>query len=217
MAENNVINKQTEGLLVNKASGDPFVNFQIASTDEFVIGVDDDDSDALKINQGGASPSAGTNTWKMTAAGELTMPTQSAFKAHLGTTATNVTGDGTSYTAIFNTEIYDQNADYNNATGVYTCPVTSKCQFNSTLELGGLAAAHTSGTFSLVTSNYTYIMLRDVSVVRTAANTEGITLSGCCEMDAADTAYVTILISGGALAVDVILGAPTFFDGTIFC
>jgi len=58
MAENNAINKQTEDLIVNKAAGDPFVNFQIGGTDKYTIGVDDDDSDILKITDG-ADPSSG--------------------------------------------------------------------------------------------------------------------------------------------------------------
>ena len=57
MAENNAINKQTEDLTVNKASGDPFVVYQIGGVDKFCTGVDDTDS-KFKITTG-ASPSAG--------------------------------------------------------------------------------------------------------------------------------------------------------------
>ncbi|MDC7243658.1 MAG: hypothetical protein PQJ44_06955 [Sphaerochaetaceae bacterium] len=77
------------------ASGDSFVQFDINTTGEFRVGVDDD-GDAFKISQGSA---LGTNdTFIMSAAGERTMALQPAFLAYLGTTDSNVTGDATVFT-----------------------------------------------------------------------------------------------------------------------
>ncbi len=59
MAENNAINKQTEDLYINKVVGDPFITFAISSSDKFSFGVDDTDSDKLKLTDG-SDPSSGT-------------------------------------------------------------------------------------------------------------------------------------------------------------
>ena len=216
MAENNAINKQTEDLIVNKASGDPFVNFQIASTDEFVIGVDDDDTDSLKINQGGASPSAGTNTWKMTAAGERIMVLQPASKAHLGTQATNVTGDGTLYTVIFNTEVYDQNADYNNATGTFTAPISGRYMINASAYFSGLGAGNTTCNLRVVTTDFTYISYYQAGLCR-VGTTSVMHASIFANLDATDTASIIISAAGGALVVDILASASSFFDCTLIC
>ena len=46
-------------LEVRRASGDPAITFDIGGVDKFVVGVDDDDSDKFKINDGAlANPSA---------------------------------------------------------------------------------------------------------------------------------------------------------------
>lgn len=49
-----MISALATGLELSVASGDPKVVFDIAGTDEFTIGVDDDDGDKLKIDIGGA-------------------------------------------------------------------------------------------------------------------------------------------------------------------
>jgi len=75
MAQNNSINKQTEDLIVDKAAGDPFVNFKIATVDKFTIGVDDTDLDKLKITDGG-DPSTG-NVWvRLNSVGALNVPVE---------------------------------------------------------------------------------------------------------------------------------------------
>ena len=65
------------------ASGDSFIQFNINTTAEFRIGVDDDDGDSFKISQGSA---LGTNdTFVVTSSGEITIPLQPSFQAYLGT------------------------------------------------------------------------------------------------------------------------------------
>jgi len=65
------VNSETDGslslsdtLLINPTSGDPNVLFQIGSADKYCIGVDDTDSDILKITTG-ASPSAGSELFEL--------------------------------------------------------------------------------------------------------------------------------------------------------
>jgi hypothetical protein len=62
---------------IDISGGDPHLSFQIAGTDEFTIGVDDDDSDNLKIDTGGTVGGATKLTLdtsgNMTLAGALTV------------------------------------------------------------------------------------------------------------------------------------------------
>ena len=62
---------------IDISGGDPHLSFQIAGTDEFTIGVDDDDSDSLKIDTGGTVGGATKLTLdtsgNMTLAGALTV------------------------------------------------------------------------------------------------------------------------------------------------
>ena len=78
MTENNAINKQTEDLTVNKASGDPFVTFQIASVDKWSMGADDDDSDEFKITDG-ADPSSGNTRLRIDSSGYVYVPSGEFF------------------------------------------------------------------------------------------------------------------------------------------
>jgi len=62
---------------IDISGGDPHLSFQIAGTDKFTIGVDDDDSDILKIDTGGTTGGATKvsldSSGNMTLAGALTV------------------------------------------------------------------------------------------------------------------------------------------------
>lgn len=221
MTEQNAINKQSEDLLVNKASGDPFVNFQINSVDKYVIGVDDSDSDALKINLAGASPSAGTNAWKMSAAGERIMPVQPAFYANTngGAAQNNVTGNATNYTVQYTNERFDQNADYD-GTSTFTAPVTGRYAFMGTIQCGNITTANRSMA-QIVTSNSTYICeFLNPNPVKEASNLYNNFASAIiCDMDATDTCVFKIYYNGqGADTINLnIVAYASYFCGKLVC
>src|SRR5210317_1255233 len=54
----------------------------------------------------------------------VTTSTQPAFSAYQSTPIVDVTGDGTNYDLVFDTEQYDQNGDFVPGTGTFTAPVT---------------------------------------------------------------------------------------------
>ena len=137
--------------------------------------------------------------------GHITQPLQSAFLAKLGTTASNVTGDGTDYDVnTFGTETIDRNADFNASSGVFTAPVTGLYVLSFKTLLQGIASNHNDNQLKLQTSNDSHTFL---GVLRSSA----IGFTGDCDvhfcmvvdMDANDTAFVRIDFRGGSKVVDV--------------
>jgi len=141
-------------------------------------------------------------------------PTQPAFIATLGSGVANQTGDGTAYTIICNTEIKDQNADYNTTTGIFTAPVAGLYQCSGIVQLNGLAVGNTTCYFELVTSNRTYELFY-CNLVGALGTVVMLTGSMLCDMDAADTAFLRITVDGGTKVVDIETG--TKFTGFLAC
>lgn len=151
--------------------------------------------------------------------GCVTKPTQPAFNAYLSTNQANVTGDGTVYTIIFDTELFDQGSNYNNATGTFTAPVAGKYQFNFTVDL--IATTATGGIINLVTTGRTYRLVAvKPSVVGTAGGDTCLSGSIIVSMAANDTATVTAMASG-TTKISAVYGTSspsvTSFSGFLVC
>lgn len=153
--------------------------------------------------------------------GEITYPLQSAFLAIPNATITDVTGDGTDYTTIFTTEIFDQNSDYNNSTGVFTAPVTGRYNFYINASYGDLTVAHTGGNTIIVTSNRQF--LANNCNVGAIANSGflGLNNTVIADMDAADTCTFHVQVTGSTKTVDLFTVGATdprcSFGGNLVC
>jgi hypothetical protein len=188
------------------------------------------------LNQAEASPwrivpnaNAGTKVWVLqpmypfavTAAGEVTNTTQPAFLAFNSETDADVTGNGDAFVVIFNSEVFDQNADFD-GTSTFTAPVTGRYRFSSKVMLDELAAAHNSQTMQLVTSNRNYFGTYDTFAAgaNPFVTTRVFSVDVLADMDAADTATVSLNIAGGTKVVDVFGHATTLythFSGELVC
>jgi len=220
MATKNAIDNKSQELTVDPgASGDSFVQFDINGTGEFRIGVDDDASDAFKISQGSALGT--TDTFVMAAAGERTMPLQPAFLATLETQDTDVTGDATNFELGIDgnalTEVFDRGSDFSG--GTFTAPITGKYLLHTALLMSDVAAAHTAGILTIKTSNSSYI-LAYCDPGQEAASNDFLTLTAAvfCDMDASDTAFVSITIANSTKTVDLLTNnRDTRFAGFLVC
>ena len=223
MADNNAINNKSTILNVDPfSSSDSWIQFDINTTGEFRIGVDDNAAfpsiDAFKISQGSAF---GTNdTFIMTAAGERTMPLQPAFYGYLSAQDSNVTGDGTTYTLGSGntlTEFFDQNSDLS-TDGIFTAPVTGRYYLSISVFFLGLTTSFTGQFFEIVTSNRTYTS----AICNTGILKKGSNLifqyASLCDMDDSDTATATFTVSGSTLTVDIqAQNTRTYFSGYLVC
>jgi hypothetical protein len=153
-----------------------------------------------------------------TTANEVTMPSQPAFHARTGSVKTNVTGDGTAYTIIFDTEIVDQNGDYDNTTGVFTAPVTGFYLFFASALLTGVLGTHTSGNlvFNLNSGTYSFSStLENFANTRDAGGNMNINIASGAYLTATNTVSVTLEISNGTKVVDVDNSTLSTFSGVL--
>lgn len=192
------------------STGDASWKTAIAAVISYCGGIDNSDSDSFKINTNGSgdvTPSTGTNLLRMSASGQQNLPLQSAFSAQSTSTQANATGDGTVVTLICGNEFYDQNAEYDNTTGIFTAKQAGKYQINATIALSNLGAAHTGcQIYAQVGTAPTLFCLwqGNPGAIRDTGNV--LVISGSCELSlaATDTARIQVIVSGDTKTVGLV-------------
>lgn len=145
-------------------------------------------------------------------AGNWTSSGRSAFEAKVGTQIDNVTGNGAAYNIILNTEILDRLSEYNNTTGVFTATVTGQYLLSGIVQFIAIGSS-TRITIDLVTSNRTYGIYDGND--RSSGNNLSKNWSMLVDMDAADTAFIQVGVTGvGANTSDI--GTGTYFCGVLY-
>ena len=174
---------------------------------DYHFGLDDTDDD-LKIGLGSA---LGTTThMSFDETGAVLTPLQPGFFAYPNAELSNVSGDGTAYVVVLNSERFDNNADHVN--GIFTAPVGGVYHFDVLIGFAAIADGNTVVSVSLVTSNHTEILFYRAGDSHTGGYilTSG---SSTVFMDAADTAKISITVSGGSKIVDIAATGNTHFSG----
>lgn len=198
------------------SGGDAAVFTGYSNTNSWTIGQDISDAEAWKLSRGNI---LGTNdAIKVTPLGAMTKPLQPSFSAYNSTARSNVTGDGTTYTLIFNTEQFDQAANFD-GTSTFTAPVTGRYRFNSTVSLTSLAVGHTSCIFALVNSTSGVVYYGQVinpGAIRDASNGATVHLSKLVPLAASDQVIVQVTVSNSTKTVGIDNTAiVTSFDGDL--
>ena len=148
---------------------------------------------------------------KIDANGHITKPLQSAFSAHLSSTSSAFATDGSAVTVAFASERFDNNSDF--ASNTFTAPVTGKYLLGFHLRINYADSAATYYIPTLVTSNHSY---RDIINPKFSSDPVYISmqLTVVADMDANDTAYVTIQQYGGSSQSQIDGGNDyTYFTG----
>lgn len=159
-----------------------------------------------------------SSTALIDASNRMTNTSQPAFSAYVTDTISNVTGDATDYTVVFGTEIFDQAGNFD-GTSTFTAPVTGKYLLTARILLGGILNTHNVSQLTIVTSNRTYESWKHPYNCADANPYLTFEMTCFADMDAADTAKVKILISGGTKVVDVLGGGSAYsiFSGYLVC
>lgn len=193
------------------SGGDPFVQWTITGANNYVMGIDNTDSNALVGSIGTAIGTS--NFMRVKPEGEINYPLQSSFFAYLGTTDSNETGGGTTFilgdtdvgTAL--TEVWDQNGDFSTGSSsgaIFTAPVTGRYQFMGCITFLGITSAETQHIIQSLSSNRLVRLSAGNSFnMATAAGLVSANFACMVDMDAADTIDLKIQVSNGTDVVDI--------------
>ena len=84
-------------------------------------------------------------------------PNQPACHIELSGVVSNLTvGGASNHTIVFNSELFDQNADFDTSTGIFTCPVAGKYLVNLVLRVENIDTAATTLDFIINTTQRNY-------------------------------------------------------------
>ena len=172
---------------------------------DYYIGLDDTDDD-LKIGLGSAVGTTSHMVFDET--GAITKPLQPAFYA--GLAASVNPGTASDYNPIFNTEIFDNNADYNTTNYTFTAPVTGRYLLVSAIRGYGVSTSF-SFAHTIVSSNRNYTN----NVGRFYSDEYNTVVVALADMDASDTA---IILTNSSDASHYLSGGTyTYFHGHFVC
>jgi hypothetical protein len=162
-----------------------------------------------------------TDHMQITAGGAVTKPQQPVFLVR--PTSDQVDLPTGSTTVAWGAEIFDVGSNF--ASNTFTAPVTGKYQFNLSAYLNKIDVDTTLFEFNFVSSNRLQrLMIRDFSKDYTADSNEFVSMnaSAILDMDANDTVYVRIDITGGGGVIHLNGSAPssafyTSWSGALIC
>lgn len=147
-----------------------------------------------------------------------------SFQAARSSIVTNVTGDGSDYTVVFDTSLYNVGSAYNTSTGVFTAPVTGKYLFSAAVLVTNLSSGHTIGWIALSQSNASFPTafssgMNPFAVQRSDGFCGMNLVSTILNLNAGDAVSLKVHIAGSTKTVSVYGSTPsssglnTFFNG----
>jgi hypothetical protein len=224
-----VINAQGSTPLMQINAGASNNNLYIASTDATSgISLSDNggsinlattSSGAFRVMTGGDASSAADNSaisMLIDSTGAMTKPLQPAFLVQPSSTQSDF-NQGQSVTVVFGTERFDQNADF--ASNTFTAPVTGKYRFDISIKINGLSTEDSATYYywTLVTSNRSYYHLSSVNEL--GSGSAGFCFAGSilADMDANDTAVVTIIMGGTSGSGPSDVSPDSYWSGNLAC
>jgi hypothetical protein len=142
--------------------------------------------------------------------GQVTMPLQPAFFAQ----ATEVTNLAVATTTVpWGTEVFDIGSNF--ASNTFTAPVTGKYQLNLNLNFNGFDTDNGYIWISLLTSNRNVYLSLASGLQQRADGYAAYSGSQLVDMDASDTCYIQVAVSGGAAQATIL--ASSWFSGFLVC
>lgn len=151
----------------------------------------------------------------------MTQPSQPALLVIPSATLTSVTGDGTTYTIAFDTEIYNQSFSHTSTT--ITAPITGRYLFEWNICVTNVSSSSfNNAQIVLNTSNRTYFTTEcDIWYLAKASGRYfDCHSSVLCDMDASDTAYLTLYVGSSTKTINIhqtSSSTRTFLNARLIC
>jgi hypothetical protein len=165
---------------------------------DYHIGLDDS-TDSLTIGLGSA---LGTTPHMIfDANGIITKPLQPAFWVRPASEQSNLALNST-ITVLWGTETYDQNADF--ASNTFTAPVTGKYFMHARVTVQSIDSAASYYNVNMTTSNATHQLFFDPRGFDADTNLYPFNVTAVADMDASDTATITIKQPNGTAQTDIL-------------
>ncbi len=169
------------------------------------------------FNGTGGTALFNNSTITIDSTGRLVNTAQPAFEASVATLIADVTGDGTVYPIIFDTEAFDQGSNFNLGTSVFTAPVTGRYQFTFSVGLADLLVGHTAQLIRLTTTLGTYdFCFCNPFTCSAAGGFFSSSGSIIVPMTATNTATLSSFVSGSTKTVDILGNGTTGNPVTTF-
>lgn len=173
----------TNNQLKLERTGDGTGSYYIAATENSLVFMSDLTNERMRLDSSGA----------------VTMPAQPAFLARPASNQSNLPINATT-TIAFGTEIFDQNADFNNSTNIFTAPVTGKYLLTTGLYSRSLDHDTSYYQLELATSNRVYYDIISMSGFDADVAYYEFKICVLADMDAGDTAFVRMGIPNNGSA-----------------
>tara|TARA_R110000868_G_scaffold120085_2_gene318863 strand:+ start:281 stop:2197 length:1917 start_codon:yes stop_codon:yes gene_type:complete len=209
----------TDGNIISyDASGDP-VAIATGTDGQVLTSTGAGSPPAFEDSAGGVdgiTSSANATAMTISSDEEVLTPLQPSFEAYMTSTQSNVTGDGTTFTATgaIWTETRDIGSNFSN--GTFTAPIAGWYGFSLLWYISGATTSHTSWA--------NYLVLNTGAIPWNHSN-HGPNLIGgnshiqvrsyMAYLSASDTAHLVFVISGSSKVVDIIGGVNSRFSGRL--
>jgi hypothetical protein len=138
-------------------------------------------------------------------------PTLPAFWAYASANVSNVTGDGTAYDVVCDTEQYDNYNQYDNSTGVFTAGFARTYLFSGVIGLSQIGLLNTSIIMKLVTSLGDKVWWSSAPTGNLLGGSQVQSFSRQIVLDAGDTVKMQVVVNGSAKVVDIMGGNNPFY------
>ena len=167
---------------------------------------------ALELYNGANDGDSSSLALKIDASGHITKPLQPAFLVKMDSNQTDI-AINTNHTVELDTEIFDQNSDFNTSTYTFTAPVTGRYQLNFSVYLYQVDEGADYYVGYINSSNRGYKVILDPGGFDGDINYLSFMVSALADMDANDTAYGTVYQDDGSQQTDIIGLEYTYFSG----
>ena len=195
-----------EHYIAGTTADDPYCSCIIGNTSSYALGVDVTDSQEFKLGYAASASATPSSTEFLNIDTDCHnhYPLQPCFRAYVNTTVSNVTGDNTEYTVLYDAEEYDIGSNYNTATGAFVAPIAGRYLFIISPYLTGITSSHTG--------IHQYVRINGSQYVKQVSRFYNLAYGGTnwiynyfciANLAASDSVKTSVQVSGGTKVINV--------------